>query len=588
MKTGLTLTLAALALGAVLRTWDLGALSYYNDELYATRIQGLSARNAVGVVARSAFYDLHPPFYYLLALGWSAAGGTGEVWMRLLSAVAGLGALVVVYRLAADLGQPRAGGWAALVLSILPFHVYYSREARMYSLLALLSAASTWALVRALQRDDGSGRRALHAYIVLAILLVGTHYFGSLLVMGQAVFVALVLARRREAWWAWASAFAIPFAVAVPLAVFARYQSMHLWATYLAFDRMAYTEAAKWLAGGHPYRPLLEVVPGLALAAIGGNAVWRVRVEGRAVTAPARWERGLGLAVALGLAAIALATVVWRTALEEAIARLEVERGETLEVSLIQGRTAVVALAAGAAALALAIGAFASRGRHTALVPTPAASFSALALYLVPTAVVVALTVAAGLLGRPLMLSRNLSVAMPFAALLIGHGLEALGRWTRLAALSLLALACLTIDARLGAVPGHAPGPAVRALLVHSYRDWQQLPAMLPSDGAPVVTVLAFVTDPVFFYLPDREVVRVGVNADGEATVRQVQSPTGRWRVGDPFHAHADLHWVDVPSSNPNVAGPRAALAQALRAEADCTFEASMAGDADVFHCRPR
>ncbi len=88
--TALGLVVAALSLGVALRAHALGALSLYYDELYSTRIHGLSPRNIAGVVARTAFYDQHPPLYYLSALAWTQFAGIGEAGVRALSVVAWL------------------------------------------------------------------------------------------------------------------------------------------------------------------------------------------------------------------------------------------------------------------------------------------------------------------------------------------------------------------------------------------------------------------------------------------------------------------------------------------------------------------
>ena len=58
-----------------------------------------------------------PPLYYLVAWLWSRPFGTGEVWMRSLSALAGTGAILAVYLGACALPLPRRGALVAAAAS---------------------------------------------------------------------------------------------------------------------------------------------------------------------------------------------------------------------------------------------------------------------------------------------------------------------------------------------------------------------------------------------------------------------------------------------------------------------------------------
>ena len=72
--------------------------------------------------------------------------------------------------------------------------VYYSQETRMYALLALLAALSTWAL---LAWRRGAGRRWAVAYVLLAAAGLYTHYFFPAIMVAQGLLV-LPVARGRE------------------------------------------------------------------------------------------------------------------------------------------------------------------------------------------------------------------------------------------------------------------------------------------------------------------------------------------------------------------------------------------------------
>jgi mannosyltransferase len=108
--------------------------------------------------------------------------GTSEAAVRSLSALLGVVLVAVTYAL----GRLVAGRWAGLAAAVFaavhPFQVYYSQEARMYMLLAVLTAGAMVAVVHLAGRDS---IRALAAVVVLEAAGLYTHY--------SFAFVALTL-----------------------------------------------------------------------------------------------------------------------------------------------------------------------------------------------------------------------------------------------------------------------------------------------------------------------------------------------------------------------------------------------------------
>jgi len=78
-----------------------------------------------------------------------------------------------------------------LLAAVSPVLVYYSQETRMYALLALLAAGSTWVLLNWL---DGAGGRWAVAYVLLVAAGLYTHYFFPAVVAAQGL---IVMGRRR-------------------------------------------------------------------------------------------------------------------------------------------------------------------------------------------------------------------------------------------------------------------------------------------------------------------------------------------------------------------------------------------------------
>ena len=96
-----------------------------------------------------------PPLYYVLAWVWSRVFGHGEVGLRSMSAIAGTLTVPVAARIAKRLFDVRAGLFAAMLVAVNPFLVFYSQEARSYALLVLFSTCALWAFIEVLNATRG-------------------------------------------------------------------------------------------------------------------------------------------------------------------------------------------------------------------------------------------------------------------------------------------------------------------------------------------------------------------------------------------------------------------------------------------------
>jgi mannosyltransferase len=139
--------------------------------------------------------------YYLAMHGWIRLAGVigiipSEGWLRLPSAVAGVGAVVLVVLFAADWYGPRTGLLAGVLLAVHPLFVFYAHDARPYTLATFLVIAASILFVRA-RRNPAPGR--LVAYAAVATLTVYAHLFAVLALLVHAL-VILVRGPRRIAW----------------------------------------------------------------------------------------------------------------------------------------------------------------------------------------------------------------------------------------------------------------------------------------------------------------------------------------------------------------------------------------------------
>jgi mannosyltransferase len=175
----------------VLRFTSLDRQSFWLDELVTVSLVRKSFGDMVHAIPHS---EATPYLYYVLAWPWSRLFGSGEVGLRSLSALAGTATVVAGYGAGASLVSRRVGLIAAALVAVNPFLIWYSQEARSYSLVTLFVAVGLWLFGRALAGE----RRALAGWALLSTLALATHYFALFVVVPEGVWlVARVRDRRR-------------------------------------------------------------------------------------------------------------------------------------------------------------------------------------------------------------------------------------------------------------------------------------------------------------------------------------------------------------------------------------------------------
>lgn len=117
--------------------------------------QSLWLDEAISVVAVSKYTywelltkflpgDVHPPLYYFLLKFWDGFFGYSEVASRLPSVICNVATTYIVYLIGKRFGGERVAVLGALFWTINPLAVYYSQEARMYSLLTFFVVTAVY------------------------------------------------------------------------------------------------------------------------------------------------------------------------------------------------------------------------------------------------------------------------------------------------------------------------------------------------------------------------------------------------------------------------------------------------------------
>ena len=150
----------------------------------------------LAMIARVTQSDVHPPLHHSLVWVSIRLFGTSEQAVRLPSVIAGVALVPALFWVGRVCYDRRTGWVAAILATVAPYVIWYSQEARMYTLFMLLSACAVGAQVQAIRR--GLLRDWL-LYAVFTCLLLATQYFAVLpIAVQQVAFVAVIWRDRAD------------------------------------------------------------------------------------------------------------------------------------------------------------------------------------------------------------------------------------------------------------------------------------------------------------------------------------------------------------------------------------------------------
>jgi hypothetical protein len=187
-------------------------LNIWIDEAYslATTDHGMGHALRQGL-----YFELQPPFYYLLLNAWRRAAVDSVLFARLLSVAISVATIIVAAGLAQRYLERIHPALVALVTAFHPLVVYSAVEIRGYSLILLLSGLILLLFHDAFLSDDRS-RLSRGAYVFVSCLALYTQYYLGFLLAANGL--ALLVLRRWRDLKRYALAMALVAVVFVPLA----------------------------------------------------------------------------------------------------------------------------------------------------------------------------------------------------------------------------------------------------------------------------------------------------------------------------------------------------------------------------------
>lgn len=237
--------------------------SFWLDEAATVSMAGRPAREMLRVFDH---LDLVHALYYLVLRPWAVLFGTGELSLRLPSALATAAAAAGVAVIGRRCLSPAAGLLAGLAYGCAVPVVRYAQEARSYAMVTAVAVLATYLLVRGMREDGRRPWRWFAGYGPAIVVLGLLNLNAVFLVPAHAVTLLAAPSRAAGTWVRWAVATGLAAAALVPFALAARAQAFQVEWLPEPSGTMVWT-LVRFMAGG----PEL-VAPVFALALLGAFA----------------------------------------------------------------------------------------------------------------------------------------------------------------------------------------------------------------------------------------------------------------------------------------------------------------------------
>ena len=183
-----------LVLGTLLRLNGLGDESFWLDESYTAEYRKFSIPEIIkGSYADSTLLPQYfgkgagtVPAYYLITNTWIKLVGISEFKLRFISAAFGIISIYLIFILGKLMFNNKIGLIAAFLMSINHQQIYFSQEARMYSMLIALTLLSVITLIQSLKTN-----KPIYwiGFIITNTILLYTHYFSFFILFFEFLFI---------------------------------------------------------------------------------------------------------------------------------------------------------------------------------------------------------------------------------------------------------------------------------------------------------------------------------------------------------------------------------------------------------------
>ncbi len=180
----------------ILRLYGISTEPLWLDEGYTLHYMSLPLSDTVNYILT---HDANPPLYYILLKLWLMAAGNfviSEFILRVPSVLFGILTVWAIWNLTEENFGRRAAFVAGLIITVSHSAVWYSQEARMYSLLLFLTAINIKFFLRFLDNDKPASVSTMAGLVLTGTALLYTHNITALFLLCQGLFMCCIIIKR--------------------------------------------------------------------------------------------------------------------------------------------------------------------------------------------------------------------------------------------------------------------------------------------------------------------------------------------------------------------------------------------------------
>ena len=180
-----------MAIGAFLRLFRVDYKGLWFDEIGQV---AMASANSISNVIAGSNTHLAPPLDYIILHLFIKLGGSSDFVVRMPSVIWGILAIPLLYYFARYMFNKKVAFVATFLLTISPMHIWYSQEARMYSLFMFLSLLSLTFFILAIEKKK---TYFWIGFIISMVLNLYTHYFAIFTLM-TFMLLAFIYSKNKE------------------------------------------------------------------------------------------------------------------------------------------------------------------------------------------------------------------------------------------------------------------------------------------------------------------------------------------------------------------------------------------------------
>jgi len=165
----------------ILRLYRLGYHDFWYDEV-----------GSVGY-AQYPWGNWNAPLYFIMLHFWIKLGGISEFSLRFPSLLFSFFSIVIVFLLGKGIFNKKTAVFAAILMGLSPFHLWYAQEARDYSMVLFFGTLSSYLFFLAIKKSN------LTRWLLFTLVsLIGlyTNYFYIFLFLSQFLYVLYMVRLR--------------------------------------------------------------------------------------------------------------------------------------------------------------------------------------------------------------------------------------------------------------------------------------------------------------------------------------------------------------------------------------------------------